>query len=49
MKIRKINYKTKRQNALKVRLEAFDKKIADHQKRLAEIMNNPYYNNINNK
>jgi hypothetical protein len=49
MKIRKINYKTNRQNALKVRLEAFEKKIADHQKKLAEIMGNPYYNNINNK
>jgi hypothetical protein len=46
MKIRKTNYKTKRQNALKVRLESFDKKIAEHQKKLAEIMSNPYYNNI---
>jgi len=47
MKIRKTNYNTKRQNALRVRLAAFDKKIAEHQKKLAEIMSNPYYNNIN--
>lgn len=49
MKIRKINYNTKRKNALKDRLSAFEKKIAQHEKRLAEVMSNPYYQNINNK
>jgi hypothetical protein len=49
MKIRKINRKTKRQNPLKAQIANFEKRIAEHQKKLAEIMSNPYYNNINNK
>jgi uncharacterized protein YeeX (DUF496 family) len=49
MKIRKINYNTKRKNPLKAQIASLEKTLADHQKRLAEITLNPYHSNINNK
>jgi|APCry1669190691_1035309.scaffolds.fasta_scaffold00209_4 hypothetical protein len=49
MKVRTINYKTKKKNALRDSLDAFEKKIAEHQKKLAEITSSPYYSNINKK
>ena len=45
MKIKKINYNTKKKNLFRDRLEAFEKIIAEHEKKLAEVMRNPYYQN----